>query len=315
VGSFGDLVSEIAGYAWTNVVRMGGYLIVGIAIAAAVQSLVPQHKLRLWFVKTGAWPVVLATVAAVTTPLCSCSTVSLMIPLLAAGVPWGPITAWLIASPMISPTGFMLVGGSLGWDLSIAKVVIAGTLGIVGGLVANALQRRGWLAGQSRVTLAGDEGGPGNGGRAGDGAIGSGIDPRRLRWLVFGRTFMKSLRQIGPIFALFVVVAAAVRVLIPTDWVSAAFGGQQAWAIPAAAALGVPLYSSVASAVPLTASLLELGMGRGAALALLLTGPGTSLPALAALFTIARGKVIALYLGVLFGGAILSAWLFELLTL
>jgi uncharacterized membrane protein YraQ (UPF0718 family) len=304
---------EIFAYAWSTVIRMGGYLIAGIAVAAAVQSLVPQNKLRAWFVRAGAWPVVLATAAAVTTPLCSCSTVSLMIPLLAAGVPWGPIMAWLIASPMISPTGFVLVGGTLGWDMAFAKVAVAVFLGVAGGVLANYLQRRGWLDGQSRIPAAALQSGAFSEVAAGSAAeIGAGINTGMVRWLLFWRTFVKSLRQIVPIFTVFVFVAAAVRVLIPTDWVSTAFGGQQAWAIPAAAALGVPLYTSIASAVPLTASLLQLGMGRGAALALLLTGPGTSLPALAALFTVAKGRLIALYLVVLFGGSILSAWVFEL---
>lgn len=305
-------ITEIFTYAWSNVVRMGGYLLIGLVVAAAVQSLVPQNKLRAWFVKTGVWPVLLATAAAVTTPLCSCSTVSLMIPLLAAGVPWGPIMAWLIASPMISPTGFVLVGGTLGWDMAVAKISIAAVLGVTGGLAANALQRRGWLEGQSRIAVAAPAAGGFSEVGAGSG-MGSGMSTGIVRWIMFWRTLVKSLRQIVPIFAFFVLVAAAVRVLIPTDWVSTAFGGQQAWAIPAAAALGVPLYTSIASAVPLTASLLQLGMGRGAALALLLTGPGTSLPALAALFTVARGRLIALYFVILFVGSILSAWLFELI--
>lgn len=306
MASLNSTVLEIITCAWSTVMRMGGYLLAGIALAAAVQSLVPRQRLRDWFVKAGVWPVVLATGAAVATPLCSCSTVSLMIPLLAAGVPWGPVMAWLIASPMISPTGFVLIGGSLGWDLAVAKVAVAAFLGIAGGIGANAMQRRGWLDGQSRIAAAGCEG-------AGATGIGSGMGHPSLRWLVFRGTLTRSLGQIVPVFALFVVVAAAVRVLVPTGWVTAAFGGQQAWAVPAAAALGVPLYASIASAVPLTASLLQLGMGRGAALALLLTGPGTSLPALAALFTIARARLIALYFAILFAGSIACAWVFELL--
>lgn len=329
--------------AWGSAVHMSPYLAAGLLLAAAVHAFVPQPRLKALFLRAGVWPVVLATAAAVTTPLCSCTTVSVMIPLLAAGVPWGPVFAWLIASPIVSPTGFMLVGGTLGWDMAVARVLVATVLGIAGGLGVDWLARLGWLTGQSRVMIAGTVPGdavaaaavaaanpavatavaaaavaaaPCGAGGSLDGATvataipGSGLPAARRTWLAFGDSLSSSARTLVPIYALFLVVAAAIRVLVPNSLITSLFGAGHNWAIPVAAVMGMPLYTSIGSAVPMVTALVELGMARSAALAFLLTGPGTSLPALGALLAVARGKVVALYLGLLLAAAIAAGVLF-----
>ncbi len=341
-----EAIRQIASYALHSGARMGPYLLLGIVLAAAIQSMIPAARLRQLFAAAGAWPVLVATVAAVSTPLCSCGTVSLMIPLLAAGVPWGPIFAWLIASPIISPTGVVLIGGTLGWDMAIAKILVGLILGVGGGLLANRLQTAGLLAGQSRVPVTVGLGAfsseaaaasrgcctaPAVPGASCCGAtedpspcaasdarasacceVGETVDPGPEKASRFIPVLLESLRSLLPIYVLFLLVAGAVGVLVPTEWITLAFGEDAAWGVPAAAALGMPLYTSVASAVPLTASLVDLGMARGAALAFLLTGPGASLPALSAVLIIARVRVMALYLMVLYSGSVAAAYLFGL---
>ena len=152
-----EVIRGIAIYAQYSAMRMGPYLLVGIVLAAALQSAIPAARLRKLFATSGAWPIVIATAAAVSTPLCSCGTVSIMIPLLAAGVPWGPVFAWLIASPIMGPTDFLLIGGTLGWDMAVTKLLVGLVLGV--GLLVDHLQAVGLLAGQSRVPLTIDVGG------------------------------------------------------------------------------------------------------------------------------------------------------------
>lgn len=323
--------------------RMGPYLLVGIVLAAALQSAIPAARLRKLFATAGVWPIVIATAAAVSTPLCSCGTVSIMIPLLAAGVPWGPVFAWLIASPIMGPTDLLLIGGTLGWDMAVTKLLVGLVLGVGGGLLADHLQAAGVLAGQSRVPVMVDVGGctseiastqdcclPPTPTREvstfpGDAACCVATDAPTATCCEadpgtdsedapgFVPVLMESLRSLLPIYVLFLLVAGAVSVLVPTEWITQLFGAGTAWGVPLAAALGTPLYTSVASAVPLTASLVELGMARRAALAFLLTGPGSSLPALSAVLIIARVRVVVLYIVLLYFGSVAAAYLFGLL--
>ncbi len=301
--------SEFAAQLFDHVLRnglsMGRYLVLGLAAAAALQSLVPAEKLGARMDQHGTFAVIIASGIAVATPLCSCTTVSLMIPFLAAGIPWGPVFSWLIASPIISPTGLLLTGGTLGWHLALAKLLGGLMMGIGGGMLANKMQELGLLVGQSRVPLSrvSDTGSAGEGFECCPAATphsaescceedecGRLRNPRESVRL-FGKTLWDSARSLVPIFVAFIIVAGVIEMLIPTEWVAGLFGADRAWSVPAAAVLGVPMYTCTAGAVPLVSSFLRLGMSDGAALAFILTGPGTSMPALGAVLVVARQVV------------------------
>ena len=75
--------------------------------------------------------------------------------------------------------------------------------------------------------------------------------------------------------------------------------------MPLAALLGVPLYLDNLSALPVIAGLLEQGMAPGAAIAFLLAGPVTTIPAMTAVRAIMPGSVFRYYLVVSIGGSML----------
>ena len=64
--------------------------------------------------------------------------------------------------------------------------------------------------------------------------------------------------------------------------------------------------------MPLVRALLDNGMSHGAALAFMISGAGTSIGAIAGALTIARWRVVALVVGILWVGAILSGFAFNL---
>ena len=66
--------------------------------------------------------------------------------------------------------------------------------------------------------------------------------------------------------------------LIPSDWVSAAVGGNSLLANLFAAVAGAFMYFATLTEVPIIQGLIGSGMGKGPALALLLAGPALSLP-------------------------------------
>jgi len=66
--------------------------------------------------------------------------------------------------------------------------------------------------------------------------------------------------------------------LIPSDWVSAAVGGNTLWSNLFASVAGAFMYFATLTEVPILEGLIGNGMGKGPALALLLAGPALSLP-------------------------------------
>jgi hypothetical protein len=100
--------------------------------------------------------------------------------------------------------------------------------------------------------------------------------------------------------------------LIPAHWVAAVFGSGNIYNIPLAATLGLPLYVNAEASLPLIRALLDAGMSQGAALAFMIVGAGTSIGAIGGALAIARWRVIVLVVSILWIGAILCGYAFNL---
>jgi len=68
--------------------------------------------------------------------------------------------------------------------------------------------------------------------------------------------------------------------LIPSQWVSAAVGGNSLLSNFLASVAGAFMYFATLTEVPIVQGLIGSGMGQGPALALLLAGPALSLPSM-----------------------------------
>jgi uncharacterized membrane protein YraQ (UPF0718 family) len=90
--------------------------------------------------------------------------------------------------------------------------------------------------------------------------------------------------------------------------------GNSFFSVLIAAVIGVPVYTSNITALPLISGLLTLGMNQGAALAFLISGPMTTMPAMAAVWGIVRGKIFLLYISFALLGAILFGLLFNFIN-
>jgi len=125
------------------------------------------------------------------------------------------------------------------------------------------------------------------------------------------RELYNSAKYLVTMFTGFAFVGYFINGLIPASWVTALFGSGHVYGVPLAATLGLPLYINSEASLPLVRAMLESGMSMGAALAFLIVGSGTSIGAIAGAFTIARWRVVALVVGVLWVGAILFEYAFN----
>lgn len=99
--------------------------------------------------------------------------------------------------------------------------------------------------------------------------------------------------------------------MIPSQWVSAAVGGNSFMANFYASFFGAFMYFATLTEVPILQGLIGSGMGKGPALALLLAGPALSLPNMLVIRSIMGTKktvvfvslviVMATFCGMLFG--------------
>lgn len=249
-----------------------------------------------------------ATAVAVTTPLCSCGTTALVLGMMASLMPWAPIVAFMVASPLTSPEELFYSAGLFGWPFAITFFVASILLGLLGGLVAHLAERQGWLEGQARfLPMAGGE--PDASATAAAAARAGATTSSR--WRPMAKEAYLTGRKLLFFFLTFAFLGYLLNGLIPQQWVTSLFGSGRIFGVPLAATLGVPFYINTEASLPLVRSFLDLGMSPGATLAFLITGAGTSVGAIAGALTIARWRVVGIVVGTLWVGAIVIGFAYN----
>lgn len=89
---------------------------------------------------------------------------------------------------------------------------------------------------------------------------------------------------------------ALINLYVPEEWIGNLLNQQGFISVIIASVLGVPIYTSNLTALPLVGGLLQLGLNPEAALAFLISGPLTTIPAMVAVYGITTRKVFGLYI-------------------
>lgn len=311
-----DLLTRVAIDVWQTVVATWPFLVLSVVAAAALDVYVGTDRLAGWLRKRTPLAVLGAVGLATATPFCSCGTTAVTLGMIATSAPWAPIVAFMVASPLTSPSELVLSGALLGWPF--AWVFFGGTivLGLVAGGVAAVLQRTGWLDGQARMaapacgsscTTDTAVAPPRTALSVGPGAAAVtevGTWGQRLQLRRFGREVLAVGRRLALFFLGFTALGYLLIEAIPTAVLQSWLGGDDLGAVVVAALLGVPAYLNTEGSLPLLAGLVEGGMGPGPAMAFLVTGAGTSVGAIGGMLVIARRRVVALTVALLFAGAV-----------
>lgn len=282
-----------------------------IALTAYAKASGAENLIARAFTGHAGLMVLFASLMGALSPFCSCGVIPAIAALLATGVPLAPVMAFWLASPLMDPSMFLLTAGVLGFPFAVAKTAAAVGMGLLGGFGTMALQRGGLLTG----TPLRD--GVGNGGCAGAKIR----KPHAVVWRYWqeaGRrdAFWGNFRQnalfLGKWLVLAFVLESLMVAYIPSDLVARVAGDGSALSIVGATLVGIPSYLNGNAALPLVGGLMEMGMAPGAAMAFLVGGGVTSIPAALAVWAIARREVFATYIAVATVGAVASGLVFQL---
>jgi len=277
------------------------FLLVSALIAALMRVYADQNRVAAFLQRHRGGGVLAATAVAVTTPLCSCGTTAVILGMMVSLMPWAPIVAFMVASPLTSPEELLYSAGLFGWPFALTFYVASIVLGLMGGLAAYILESRNWLKNQARFR-------PISGGSGLAPAVETGVSvspAKQVGWrdvlIETGRSGWRLL-----IFFLgFAFIGYFLNGLLPSSWIATLFGSGRFYSVPLSATLGVPFYFNSEASLPFVLTLLDAGMSPGAAMAFLITGAGTSIGAITGALTIARWRVVGLVIATLWVGAVI----------
>lgn len=124
----------------------------------------------------------------------------------------------------------------------------------------------------------------------------------------------KATLMVAKFMALSFLLKALITLYVPSEWIVGLLGRQNSYSILAATLIGIPMYTSNVATLPMISSLLAMGMSPGAALAFLIAGPTTTLPAMAAVWGITNRRVFGLYLSFSLIGALFFGYLYGIVA-
>lgn len=249
-----------------------------------------------------------ASVSGAILAVCSCTVLPLFAGIHKKGAGLGPAVTFLFSGPAINILAIVLTARKMGWELGLARAIGAILFSIIIGLLMAFIFRKEEVAGSDDGGMfAGEEGKPVGHLLAFFGTLvaillfGTAAIPfwskiaiifsllsflavvltqwfdgeEVKEWLVETWKFVK---LIFPILLVGVFVAGILKAVIPQHWIEVSVGGNGLSANLLASVFGALMYFSTLTEVPIVKAFLDMGMGKGPALALLLAGPSLSLP-------------------------------------
>ena len=236
------------------------------------------------------------------TPFCSCSSIPLFLGFTTSGIPVGITLAFLITSPLINEIAVVLLWGLLGWKLTLVYVLAGLGAGIIGGWFMDVLRAERWLQDYLKESIA-----------SGAAQRPAGAEQRKMglreRHLFASGETRSIFRRVWRWVIIGVGLGSLLHGYVPEAWFAEHLGAGQWWSVPAAVAVGIPLYTNVTGIVPVMESLLLKGLPVGTTLAFCMSAVAASLPEVLMLRQVMRGKLLALFLGTLLVLFSLLGWL------
>ena len=302
-------------------------LVPAFFIAGAIAVFVSKGAILKYFgSKANKWlSYGVASVSGAILAVCSCTILPLFAGIRKRGAGLGPAIAFLYSGPAINILAVVYTARLLGYDMGIARAVGAIAFSIVIGLFMSLI----WMK-EERLKLAGNENlfkAYGQVEHRKPFYISVIFFLSLLAILVFGAAKMwiyagsaivvlvaviitgykkaelkdwmketgKLVWQIFPILLAGVFIAGIIKYFLPQSVVETWVGGNSLRSNFLASISGALMYFSTLTEVPIIKALMDLGMGKGPALTLLLAGPSLSIPSMIVIGRIMGAKKTLTY--------------------
>lgn len=323
-----DLIMTVASYLKADWM----ILLVGILIAVSINVYVDPKEIKKFLEKNSRLSISGSVAFGAFTPLCACGTMAVLLSMFISAMPWGPVMAFLVSSPLTSPSEYMFQTSFLGNKFANTVLIASIVLGITAGAVAHLLDKKTYFfKDQFRFKIPGSDACCNANDEFKEVSCCNLEDKypnhssccstvKRNKTIIetlkpgkFAKEFVNlGLKKVLIYFIIFIALGRLVEILVPQEWVLSLFSSNKGYSIPLGATIGLPLYVSGPSALPLMKSFLNSGAGEGVILAFLITGKATGVPVIAGMTTILKKRAILFYVGFVYLAGIVSGYIYQL---
>jgi uncharacterized membrane protein YraQ (UPF0718 family) len=251
--------------------NLGPFLLISIALNVAAVQYFKYRKIN-FNSRSEIVSILLAALIGLVSPLPTYAAIPIGISLMAVGVPFSAMIAFVISSPLMNPSIYFLTVTQIGWEMAIIRTGVAFLVAVTGGLLTIKLFRSINTIQPCKVDTQ--------------------SKPKRSVWM---EIFRNSI-YVSKTFSIAILISAAVKALISPQLVERMLGGDANSSTLAAIALGIPFYTCGGAAIPFIDTLMQMGMNKGAVLAFFISGPATKAETFYAYNKLLGKKVLLFYL-------------------
>ena len=286
-----------------------GALLIGLFFSITwlvvfMQQLGAGNSLNNRLAQMGRWRgAAMASVAGLVTPFCSCSTVPVLTGMLRADIRLGTSFAFLIASPVINEGVIALLLGKSGLVLAISYIVAAGFLTTLFGVVVELFGMSRFLRplAATAATSAVFVNTPGS----------AAYKPSTVEAAkAAARMALVELRTVAPYLAMGLLSGAAIYGVVPEKMLfDLSHSVPEAWLVVIAAVIGIPMYVSPITVIPIGYALLAKDFPVGPLVAFLIAAAGTSIPEMVLLLRLFRWQLVLAHIAVVLTASVALGFL------
>jgi uncharacterized membrane protein YraQ (UPF0718 family) len=270
-------------------------------IMGFIRPLVPVAKIRTWLAhpvyKWLGYP--LASIFGAVTPFCSCSSTPLFIGFLEARIPLGVTFSFLITSPLVNEIALALFIGTFGLKVGLLYAFAGIVIGILGGVLIGKLRLESWVAdfiwSINRRTAA--------------------VTEERFSWrerlALANQEAVTITKKIAPFVMAGIAVGSLIYGYVPDNFFQATLNESSWWNVPAGTLVGIPLYASASTIVPVLQTLVAKGVPLGTAMAFAMAAVGLSTPEAIILKKVMSVKLLVTFFAIVAAGIICVGFLFN----
>ena len=335
-GGWNALLEYLSAHVLTCLVPaffIAGAIAVFISQASVLKYFGPQAKKLLSYS--------VASVSGTILAVCSCTVLPLFGGIYKRGAGIGPAIAFLYSGPAINVLAIVYTARILGFDLGLGRaigaVAFAAGIGLImatiyrkeeslkdsaafDALMADPESKKWWQQIVFFAVLVGILVFAASKNWIATGVLLVALAFILWRWFtrtelgMWMKETLRFVRLIVPWLLGGVFVAGIITTFVPQDAVANWVGGNSLFANFIASFLGALMYFATLTEVPIVSAFMDLGMGKGPTLALLLAGPALSLPNMLVIRSIMGTKKTLTYIALVVIFATITGYIFGFIT-
>ena len=264
---------------WGLCLEMAPYLLLGMLVSGLISIFIDSSFIFKHIGQKNAGSVLKSTLFGIPLPLCSCGVIPVAATLRESGASKGATVSFLVSTPQTGVDSIFLTYGMLGPMFALFRPLAALASGFFSGIVINNFDH------DMHHHLSESDNDP---------KTKESLDKRIISGVKYG--FLTLPADIVIPLTQGLVVAAAIAILIPPQFIAEHFSSSNLIQYTMMLAVSLPIYVCATASIPIAVALMAKGITPGAAFIFLMAGPATNASSIAIIKNILGKRTLYHYL-------------------